>query len=201
MRKASVDEEVVRLTRFIRENGGDAVFIDVDKIVTGAWVRMKCLFGCNGFGRRFSCPPYAPAPAETQAVLDCYSHALLVRFAGDIGEPVPERRVSHEMTRYVQRVMFELEDMAFQDGFYKVFGYTGHQCGWCANCCAKEGGTVITDCKNRQKMRPSMEAAGMDVYATCANAGWKLDVLECTQVPGSAVLHSPMTTVMLLLLE
>ena len=175
MKKYSIDEEVDRLTRFVREKGGDAVKISADQIVTGEWVRMKCLFGCNGFGRRFSCPPYTPTPAETRAALDCYSCALLVRFEGDVGETTPERLVSREMTRYVQTVMFELEEMA--------------------------KGAVITDCKNRRKMRPSMEAAGIDVYATCANVGWNLDVLECTAVEGGSVLDSPMSTVMLLLIE
>ena len=201
MKKYSIDEEVDRLTRFVREKGGDAVKISADQIVTGEWVRMKCLFGCNGFGRRFSCPPYTPTPAETRAALDCYSCALLVRFEGDVGETTPERLVSREMTRYVQTVMFELEEMAFYDGFYKAFGYTGHQCGWCGKCVAKEKGAVITDCKNRRKMRPSMEAAGIDVYATGANVGWNLDVLECTEVEGGSVLGSPMSTVMLLLIE
>ncbi|MDV0442598.1 DUF2284 domain-containing protein [Methanorbis furvi] len=201
MKKYSADEEIQRLTEFVREKGGDAMFISSDKVITGEWVRMKCLFGCNGFGRRFSCPPYTPTPSETRAVLDCYSHALLVRFEGDVGETTPERLVSREMTRYVQTIMYELENMAFHDGFYKAFGYTGHQCGWCGKCCAKEEDAVITDCKNRRKMRPSMEAAGIDVYATCKNAGWDLGVLECTQVEGGTVLNKPMTTVMLLLVE
>ena len=91
MKKYPVEEEIARLTNFIRGKGGDATPIAADKIVTGEWVRMKCLFGCNGFGRRFSCPPYTPTPAETQAVPDGYSHALLVRFDGDVGEATPER--------------------------------------------------------------------------------------------------------------
>ena len=200
-RTYTVSDEIGRLTAFIRETGGDAVALPANQVVTGEWVRMKCLYGCNGFGRRFSCPPYTPTPAETQAVLDDYNQTLLIRFDGDRGETTPERLVSREMTRYVQTVMFDTEAMAFADGFYKAFGYTGHQCGWCGSCFAKKEGAVATDCKNRRKMRPSMEAAGIDVYATCANAGWDLDVLECIQVPGGTALTSPMTTVMLLLLE
>lgn len=165
MKKYPVDEEIVRLTNFIREKGGDATPIAEAKIVTGEWVRMKCLFGCNGFGRRFSCPPYTPTPAETQVMLDGYSHALLVRFDGDVGETTPERLVSREMTRYVQTEMFALEEMAFHDGFYKAFGYTGHQCGWCGKSTAKEEGAVITDCKTAGR---------------CGRV-WKLRVLMCMQ--------------------
>lgn len=50
-------------------------------------------------------------------------------------------------------------------------------------------------------MRPSMEAAGIDVYATARAAGWELGILTCTDVPGGKKLDSPMTTVMMLLLE
>lgn len=197
----TVQNEIARLITFIHENGGDAVPLPADKVVTGEWVRMKCYYGCNGFGRRFSCPPYTPKPAETQAVLNCYKDTLLIRFDGDVGETTPDRLVSRKMTRHVQQVMFELEGKAFSDGFYKAFGYAGHQCGWCSSCLAKTRDAIATDCKNRRKMRPSMEAAGIDVYATCKNAGWDLDVLGCIQVPGGSKLTSPMTTVMLLLLE
>ena len=50
-------------------------------------------------------------------------------------------------------------------------------------------------------MRPSMEAAGIDVYETVRAAGWELGILTCTDVPGGSKLDSPMTTVMMLLLE
>lgn len=193
--------EADRIIRFIQENGGDAVYLPAEKVVTGEWVRQKCLFGCNGFGHRFSCPPYTPSPSETKAVLAEYKDAVLVRFEGDVGETTPERLVSREMTRFVQKIMSEAESMAFHDGFYKAFSYTGHQCGFCLRCAAKEKGAVITDCVNRRLMRPSMEAAGIDVYATCKNAGWDLEVLECVKVEGGSALTKPMSTVMLLLLE
>ncbi|MDO5844859.1 MAG: DUF2284 domain-containing protein [Methanocorpusculum sp.] len=195
------NEEIEKLTNYIREKGGDAVEIPASNIVTAEWVRMKCLFGCAGYGRRFGCPPYSPTPAETQKVLDEFTTALLVRFDGDCGETTPARLVSREMTRFVQTVMYDVEKTAFKDGFYKVLAYTGHQCGWCKSCAAKENGAVASDCRVRNKMRPSMEAAGIDVYATCENAGWKLDVLSCTKVEGGTVLDSPMSTIMLLLLE
>jgi predicted metal-binding protein len=186
-----------KIIGLVREKGGDAVYLPADKIVTGEWVRMKCLFGCSGFGRRFSCPPYTPAPSETKAVLAGYHDAVLIRFDGDFWETTPDRPVSREMTHFVQEVMSGLETAAFQDGLYKAFGYTGHQCGLCPRCSAKEKGAVITDCRNRRLMRPSMEAAGIDVYATCRNAGWELGVLACAD----SGFTQPMTTVMLLLLE
>ena len=194
-------DKISELVRFVVEKGGEATLIPAKDIVTAEWVRQKCLFGCNGFGRRFSCPPYTPTPAETRKVLKEYKTAILIKFVGDVGETTPERLVSREMTAYVQNVMYDIEMMAFSAGFYKTFGYTGHQCGLCAHCKAKDDDAEITDCVNRRKMRPSMEAAGIDVYATCASVGWGLEVLSCTEVAGGCVLDSPMTTVMLLLIE
>ena len=53
---------------------------------------------------------------QIKAALDGYLHALLLmRFDGDVWETTPERLVSLEMTRYVQTVMFELEQMVFHD--------------------------------------------------------------------------------------
>lgn len=192
---------ISEILRFVVEKGGEAALIPTKDVVTAEWVRQKCLFGCNGFGRRFSCPPYTPAPAETRKVLREYKSAVLIRFLGDVGQTKPDRLVSREMTAYVQNVMYDLEKMAFSAGFYKAFGYTGHQCGLCAHCKAKDDDAKITDCVNRRKMRPSMEAAGIDVYATCASVGWDLEVLSCAEVEGGSVLDSPMTTVMLLLIE
>lgn len=202
MTKPAIEDEIAKLTAMAREKGGDAVFIPASKIVTAEWVRMKCYFGCKGFGRRFSCPPYSPTPEQTKKVLSEFTSALLVKFVGDAGEPDPKRYVSHETTRYVQQMTHKLEKTAFNDGFYKVLCYTGHQCGWCASCAAKEPGARESDCRFREKMRPSMEASGIDVYATCKNAGWNLDVIACSSSPeGGLVLEHPMTTVMLLLLE
>ncbi|HJJ38806.1 MAG TPA: DUF2284 domain-containing protein, partial [Methanocorpusculum sp.] len=102
----------------------------------------------------------------------------------------------------VQKMSHEMEKTAFEDGFYKVLCYTGHQCGWCASCAAKEPGAKESDCRFRNKMRPAMEASGIDVYATCKAAGWELDVIKCSErEEGGLKLEHPMTTVMMLLLE
>lgn len=202
MTKLNVNDEVAKLITLVRSQGGDAVKISPSSVVTAEWVRMKCYFGCKGFGRRFSCPPYSPTPETTAKILTEFSTALLIKYVGDIGKPDVKRYVSHETTRYVQQMMQTLEQTAFDDGYYKVLTYTGHQCGWCASCAAKKTNAKETDCLFRHKMRPSMEAAGIDVFATCKNAGWDLEVLDCSdQTEGSVSVREPMTTVMLLLLD
>ncbi len=43
------------------ERGMDgAKVIDPRSIVTAEWVRMKCQFGCPGYGGRLCCPPHTP---------------------------------------------------------------------------------------------------------------------------------------------
>lgn len=51
-------------------------------MVTAEWVRLKCQFGCGGYGRRLTCPPYSPTPERTRAVLDEYGVAILVHNPG-----------------------------------------------------------------------------------------------------------------------
>ena len=90
----TIEEEIEKLTAFARERGGDAAAIPASAVVTAEWVRMKCYFGCQGFGRRFGCPPYSPTPKETAEVLKEFKTALLVRFDGDVAEAGPGVSIS-----------------------------------------------------------------------------------------------------------
>ncbi|HJJ48141.1 MAG TPA: DUF2284 domain-containing protein [Methanocorpusculum sp.] len=199
----TADEELAKLTGIIRELGGDAVRISPKDVVTAHWVRQKCYFGCAGFGKRFGCPPHSPTPDETRQVLDEFDTALLIRFDGDLypDEADPLRVASHKMTQFVQKTIVDLENTAFHDGFYKVLSYAGHQCKWCKSCKAKEEGAELKDCRMRQNLRPSMEASGIDVYATCKNAGWDLRVMTYEMTDAGKVWDGDMTTIMLLLLK
>jgi len=40
----------------------EAKVVPAGNVVTAEWVRLKCQFGCSGFGRRFCCPPRTPTP-------------------------------------------------------------------------------------------------------------------------------------------
>ena len=49
------------LGRLFREHGfEDFRWIDPKAIVVAHWVRMKCLFGCEDYGRNAACPPNTP---------------------------------------------------------------------------------------------------------------------------------------------
>ena len=42
----------------------NAKIISTKSIVTAEWVRLKCQFGCGGYGRTLTCPPYSPTPEK-----------------------------------------------------------------------------------------------------------------------------------------
>ena len=63
----------------------EAKIIPAKSIVTAEWVRLKCQFGCDGYGASLCCPPHSPEPAETRRVLDSYRRAIL--FEAGLSEP------------------------------------------------------------------------------------------------------------------
>jgi predicted metal-binding protein len=65
-------------------SANDAKIIKTDSIVTAAWVRWKCRYGCDGYGSSLCCPPNSPTYKETRELVDSYKDALLVHFTEDI---------------------------------------------------------------------------------------------------------------------
>ena len=63
-----------------------AKVIDPRSVVTAEWVRMKCQFGCPGFGMSHCCPPHTPTPDVTRKVIDSYQKAILLHRRLEKGE-------------------------------------------------------------------------------------------------------------------
>ncbi|MDD5771728.1 MAG: DUF2284 domain-containing protein, partial [Candidatus Omnitrophica bacterium] len=135
------------LTKYVKrakEMGArEAKIIPAKTIVVAEWVRMKCQFGCDGFGQSLTCPPYSPEPEFTRRMLGYYKKALLVH--GDAYSDI------HSMIP-------ELEREIFLDGYFKSFGMGAGPCQLCVKC--------AKTCRHPDKTRPSMEACGIDVYTT-----------------------------------
>ena len=66
-------------------------------VVTAEWVRMKCQYGCGGYGRCLTCPPHSPTPRQTRRLLDEYETAYLLWW----GSGHPDRRGLGEIERDV----------------------------------------------------------------------------------------------------
>jgi predicted metal-binding protein/ubiquinone/menaquinone biosynthesis C-methylase UbiE len=132
--------------------------IAVEIIHIPDWADQRCQYGCAEFGRP-RCPPNSPAPARTREMLKDYSRALLLE-----GEPP---------TRDFQRQVLAAEKEAFQGEYYKAFAFWAGPCSLCQPPCA--AGEI---CRNPRDARPSMEGAGIDVFATVRRAGFPLRPLR-----------------------
>lgn len=155
--KAIEDHELIEQARKL-PGVVTAVVIAPASVETAAWVRLKCQYGCDGYGQSLVCPPYTPAPEQMRAVLDCYRRALLVQF-----EDYADTKAH----------MSALERTVFLRGAWKAFGLGAGPCSFCETCVLQSGGCVHTE-----KARPSMEACGIDVYTTVRRAGLPIEVVK-----------------------
>ena len=134
----------------------EAKLVTPESIVTAPWVRLKCKFGCDGYNTSHCCPPNRPTYLEMREIISCYRHALLIR-CKDTASPT--------------RIVCELERQIFLSGFYKAFGLGAGPCELCENC-------NPVRCIQPEKTRPSMEACGIDVYATARANGYPIEVVK-----------------------
>jgi predicted metal-binding protein len=133
-----------------------AKIIRADSIVTGAWVRLKCQFGCGGYNSSLCCPPHTPSPEETARVIAEYRRALLVH--------------CHRNPRPTPLVL-ALEREIFLACYYKALGFGAGPCRVCREC-------SFHACRRPDEARPSMEACGIDVFATVRANGFPIDVVR-----------------------
>ena len=161
------------------ESGSSAVKqISPQEIIVVQWVRNKCQFGCPTYGKRFTCPPYALTLEETAATLQSYNKALLVEFSNVSSE----QGQLESFGRMANKVLWDMERAAFLNGHQKAFFYGAGPCRLCRSCPAEKlkNPTLFSkkECKHPKEIRPSMEAAGIDVFETVRRAGLEVHVVS-----------------------
>ena len=72
-------------SRVTEGRSAEAKVVHPESVVTAPWVRMKCQFGCTGYGRGYCCPPDTPTPEQTRSVLDSYERAILFQLVSEKG--------------------------------------------------------------------------------------------------------------------
>lgn len=151
------------ITLALEKDIDDALIVETAKIFTAPWVRMKCRFGCAGYGERLCCPPHTPDYQETRAVLDSYKHALLchVHWKKDYG-----------VVDKFNGIIVDLETAVFLDGYYKALGLGSGPCTLCRTC------DTSGHCRNPERARPAMEACGIDVFKTVRAHGLPIHVVR-----------------------
>lgn len=156
--KAEIARSLGRWVMRARELGADdARLVAPGGVFCAEWVRLKCQYGCDGYGACHTCPPLSPTPAQTRRILDEYAHLLLVHCT--------RRRV-------VSRLVVTLEREIFLDDHPKAFAWVAGPCTLCRTC------DTSASCQHTDCARPSMEASGIDVYSTARKAGFPIHVVR-----------------------
>jgi len=148
------------LCRMAAEKAGvkDAKIVSPSDVETARWVRLKCQFGCDGYGQCLVCPPFTPTPEEMRKVLDAYRRAILIHF---------------EAEAKIKAMVVELEREIFLRGASRAFGLGAGPCYFCKKCPVDEG-----QCRHAERARPAMEACGIDVFSTVKKAGFPIEVVR-----------------------
>lgn len=141
----------------LNEKGAFAKGIDAKSIETAPWTVMKCQYGCAMYGKNLCCPPNTPDYKRTREIIDSYSQIILFEYS-------KKSEVTH--------LAVEIARQIFLDGYYKVLAFGSGWCNICSECALGEG------CRFPSKAAPSMEACGIDVFATVRNNGFIINTLK-----------------------
>lgn len=159
----SIEEDLNKFCQLAVQLGAsDAKPIRAEDIVVRDWVRLKCQYGCDGYGSSLTCPPYSPTPEQLRKILEGYDWAILIRCG-------PRKQESDRKSP--REIVVKLERVVFLRGYYSAFGLGSGPCPYCSECNLKE-------CVHPDLARPSMEACGIDVYATARRTGYNLRVVK-----------------------
>jgi predicted metal-binding protein len=130
-------------------------------VITAQWVRWKCQFGCGGFNSSLVCPPRTPTPEQTRKMLDEYAYAVFLEAPRNI----------------TKRIAVKLERHIFLAGHYQAIGLGSGPCSLCKECGFERG------CRHPDEARPSLEACGIDVFATARRHGFTIEVVRNRKDP------------------
>jgi predicted metal-binding protein len=158
------------LDALFRERGcDDFVWIDAASIVVAQWVRMKCRYGCDGYGRHLTCPPNVPSVTDCREFFGEYSTAVVFRFEKLLDRP--EDRRAWAKTIYERLLAIERD--VFLSGYEKALVLPMSSCHLCPDCSMTEA-----ECPRPEGARPPAEALAVDVFSTVRNHGLPIEVLS-----------------------
>jgi predicted metal-binding protein len=128
----------------------DARLIDTHQIVFDPRAFLKCRFGCNRWGRFWTCPPHLDiSPEKFMEAFAQYSRALIIQTAD------PQK--GQDVTLAIEKEAMLVSQSPF--AFAMVL------CVQCETCAYPE------PCRFPHLARPSMDAYGIDIGATIAPLG------------------------------
>ncbi|OPY22225.1 MAG: hypothetical protein A4E24_00082 [Methanomethylovorans sp. PtaU1.Bin093] len=117
--------------------------------------RIKCEYGCKGYGKRLSCPPHIMNIDEFRKILHEYDKALLLIEEHDMSHEPDIFRAWSFLRRGSFHRMLELEYLAFREGFTYAQLLRPGACNECDVCAEK--------CRKPELRRFPPEAVGINV--------------------------------------
>ncbi|KPL06049.1 metal-binding protein [candidate division TA06 bacterium SM1_40] len=158
------------LEALFRERGyTEFKWIDSRTIVVSQWVRMKCQYGCDDYGRHACCPPNVPSVADCREFFSEYSAVVVFRFEKQV-DSLEERRA---WSRSVYEGLLELEREVFLSGYEKAFLLPMSSCSLCPECSG-----LREECSKPETARPTAEGLAVDVFSTVRRHGFPIEVLS-----------------------
>ncbi len=185
------------------QSTGNARLITTDKIVIDPRVRWKCRIPvCFGYGMTLNCPPHSPTTEEMREIVSCYEHGILVAFYPPVENHVFPGYLSRAAGDVIllNEMVTKIEAEATYLGYYLAMGFGGGPCLDCGllspeyvvdvakgkrfpQCPALDGQM----CSQYLRSRPSLEACGVDVFATVVNCGLKSPYVINPEHPAESV--------------
>jgi len=137
----------------------NVVAVTPDDIVFDGRTILKCMFGCNDWGKGCTCPSrdgFLPLK-DMKELFKMYKTVLIIH--------------SHNK-KTAQNASLTIENEAYLDG--DALAFSTSDCALCDEC----AGRLDNPCRNTMKARPSFHSIGINVFATAANLNLPLKPLR-----------------------
>jgi len=148
---------------FQKHGLNDFNWITGQDVVIAQWVRFKCIYGCDSYGKFANCPPNAPLTEESSKIFSEYNNIAVFRFE----QIVESNNDFTKWTKDINLKLLALEKEVFLAGYIKVFSLSPGRCCLCNECVP-----LRKDCKNKISSRPSPQSLSVDVFGTVKKAGY-----------------------------
>jgi predicted metal-binding protein len=143
-------------------------WMDPKKIIVSQWVRMKCMFGCDGYGGA-ACPPNIPSVEDCRKFFREYSRAVVFHFEKILNDPADHK----QWAKHINSKLLDTERAVFLAGYHKAFMLLMSTCNLCQECVKDR-----SHCENPGLRRPTPEGMAVDVFTTVRQYGLPIKVLK-----------------------
>ena len=143
----------------LSQGAADAAAVTPDDIVFDGRTLLKCMFGCDDWGKGHTCPSREGSlrPWEYEPLLRKYKTVLII----------------HAFDKQTaQKASLAVETEAFFDGDALAFSMS--DCALCEQC----AGWSDEECRNVKSARPAFHSVGIDIFSTVKKLGLPLKTLK-----------------------